>query len=180
MDSNEVNKLLAGFLGTCFVIFSVGIVSNSLFASPAPEKPGFAIVAAEPTEGGPAAPAAPSKPIAELLATANVEAGSAVFKKCQACHSGEKGGPNKVGPHLYGVYGRNEGSVEGFGYSAAMKARTDKTWEAEGLDHFLKSPKAYVQGTAMSFAGISNPNTRADVIAYLNTLSDSPKPLPKP
>ncbi|RUU01041.1 c-type cytochrome, partial [Mesorhizobium sp. USDA-HM6] len=107
MDSNEVNKLLAGFLGTVFVVFSVGIVSNALFASPAPEKPGFAIEAAEPTEGGgAAAPAAEAKPIADLLATANAEAGAAIFKKCQACHSGEKGGPNKVGPDLWDIVDR--------------------------------------------------------------------------
>ena len=181
MDSNEVNKLLAGFLGTCFVIFSVGIVSNSLFASPAPEKPGFAIVAAEPTEGGPAAPAAPSKPIAELLATANVEAGSAVFKKCQACHSGEKGGPNKTGPNLWDIVDRPVATHEGFSYSAAMKdfskGGTEK-WTYENLDHFLTSPKGFIKGTAMGFAGDKKPDERADLIAYLRSLSDSPKPLP--
>ncbi|RWF89744.1 MAG: cytochrome c family protein, partial [Mesorhizobium sp.] len=87
MDSFEINKLIGGLLGTVFVVFSVGIVSDALFASPAPEKPGFAIEATEePAEGGPAAPAAGAKPIADLLANANVEAGAAVFKKCQACH----------------------------------------------------------------------------------------------
>ncbi|TIS97307.1 MAG: cytochrome c family protein, partial [Mesorhizobium sp.] len=81
MDSFEINKLIGGLLGTVFVVFSVGIVSDALFASPAPEKPGFAIEAAEePAEGGPAAPAAEAKPIADLLANANVEAGAAVFK----------------------------------------------------------------------------------------------------
>ncbi len=183
MDSNEVNKLLAGFLGTCFVIFSVGIVSNSLFASPAPEKPGFAIVAAEPTEGGPAAPAAPSKPIAELLATANVEAGSAVFKKCQACHSGEKGGPNKVGPDLWDVVDRPVGEHEGFAYSAGMKDFSkggSEKWTFDNLNHFLTSPKNFVKGTAMGFAGIKKDDERADLIAYLHTLSDNPVPLPAP
>ncbi len=180
MNATQPNKFIMAFLGVVFVVMTIGILSNSLYYSPLPEKPGFAIKAVEAPAAGGAAAAPKAIPIEALLQTADPKKGAVVFKRCLACHTGDKNGGNKVGPHLYGVYGRNEGSVEGFGYSAAMKARTDKTWEAEGLDHFLKSPKAYVQGTAMSFAGISNPNTRADVIAYLNTLSDSPKPLPKP
>jgi cytochrome c len=183
MDSNEVNKLLAGLLGTVFVVFSVGLVSNALFASPAPEKSGFAIEAAEPAEGGAAAPAAEAKPIADLLATANAEAGAAVFKKCQACHSGEKGGPNKVGPDLWDIVDRPVAEHEGFAYSAGMKefskGGTEK-WTYDNLNHFITSPKKFVKGTAMGFAGLPKDEDRANVIAYLRTLSDSPKPLPAP
>ncbi|MBB6413549.1 c-type cytochrome [Mesorhizobium sangaii] len=183
MDSNEVNKLLAGLLGTVFVVFSVGLVSDALFASPAPEKPGFAIEATEPAEGGPAAPAAEAKPIADLLATANVEAGAAVFKKCQACHSGEKGGPNKVGPDLWDLIDRPVGEHEGFAYSAGMKefskGGTEK-WTYDNINHFITSPKKFVKGTAMGFAGLPKDEDRANVIAYLRTLSDNPKPLPAP
>ncbi|MBZ9887975.1 cytochrome c family protein [Mesorhizobium sp. BR1-1-3] len=183
MDSNEVNKLLAGLLGTVFVVFSVGIVSDALFASPAPEKPGFAIEAAEPAEGGPAAPAAAAKPIADLLATANVEQGAAVFKKCQACHSGEKGGPNKVGPDLWDLVDRPVAEHEGFAYSAGMKefskGGTEK-WTYDNINHFITSPKKFVKGTAMGFAGLPKDEDRANVIAYLRTLSDNPKPLPAP
>ncbi|RWO44640.1 MAG: cytochrome c family protein [Mesorhizobium sp.] len=183
MDSNEVNKLLAGLLGTVFVVFSVGIVSDALFASPAPEKPGFAIEAAEPAEGGPAAPAAAAKPIAELLATANVEQGAAVFKKCQACHSGEKGGPNKVGPDLWDLIDRPVAEHEGFAYSAGMKEFAKggaEKWTYDNLNHFITSPKKLVKGTAMGFAGLPKDEDRANVIAYLRTLSDNPKPLPAP
>ncbi|AZV18090.1 cytochrome c family protein [Mesorhizobium sp. M7A.F.Ce.TU.012.03.2.1] len=183
MDSNEVNKLLAGLLGTVFVVFSVGIVSDALFASPAPEKPGFAIEAAEPAEGGPAAPAAAEKPIADLLANASVEQGAAIFKKCQACHSGEKGGPNKVGPDLWDIVDRPVASHEGFAYSAGMKeyskGGTEK-WTYDNLNHFITSPKKDVKGTAMGFAGLPKEEDRANVIAYLRTLSDNPKPLPAP
>jgi cytochrome c len=177
MDSNEVNKLLAGLLGTVFVVFSVGIVSDALFASPAPEKPGFAIEAAEPAEGGPAAPAAAEKPIADLLANASAEQGAAIFKKCQACHSGEKGGPNKVGPDLYGIVGRPVASHEGFKYSAAIKAKGGN-WTFEDLNAFITSPKTAVPGTAMAFAGIGQAQERADLLAYLRTLSENPEPLP--
>lgn len=184
MDSNEVNKLLGGFLGTCFIVFSVGIVSDALFASPKPEKPGFAIEAQEPTEGGgAAAPAAESKPIADLLAKANVEAGAAIFKKCQACHSGEKGGPNKVGPDLWDIVERPVAEHEGFAYSAGMKDFSKggaEKWTYDNLNHFITSPKKFVKGTAMGFAGLPKDEERADVIAYLRTLSDSPKPLPAP
>lgn len=183
MDSNEVNKLLAGLLGTVFVVFSVGLVSNALFASPAPEKFGFAIEAAEPAEGGAAAPAAEAKPIADLLATANAEAGAAVFKKCQACHSGEKGGPNKVGPDLWDIVDRPVAEHEGFAYSAGMKEFSKggaEKWTYDNLNHFITSPKKFVKGTAMGFAGLPKDEDRANVIAYLRTLSDSPKPLPAP
>ncbi|RWA77445.1 MAG: cytochrome c family protein [Mesorhizobium sp.] len=183
MDSNEVNKLLGGFLGTCFVVFSVGIVSNALFASPAPEKPGFAIEAQEPTEGGgAAAPAAEAKPIADLLAAANAEAGAAIFKKCQACHSGEKGGPNKVGPDLWDIVDRPVAEHEGFAYSAGMKDFSKggaEKWTYDNLNHFITSPKKFVKGTAMGFAGLPKDEDRANVIAYLRTLSDNPKPLPQ-
>ncbi|MEP6565983.1 MAG: cytochrome c family protein [Mesorhizobium sp.] len=183
MDSFEINKLIGGLLGTCFVVFSVGLVSNALFASPAPEKPGFAIEATEPAEGGAAAPAVAEKPIADLLATASAEQGAAIFKKCQACHSGEKGGPNKVGPDLWDIVDRPVASHEGFAYSAGMKeyskGGTEK-WTYENINHFITSPKKDVKGTAMGFAGLPKEEDRANVIAYLRTLSDNPKPLPTP
>ncbi|RRH98794.1 cytochrome c family protein [Mesorhizobium tamadayense] len=184
MDSTEVNKLLAGFLGTIFIVFSVGIVSDALFASPPPEKPGFAIEAQEePAEGGAAAPAAEAKPIADLLAKANAEAGAAIFKKCQACHSGEKGGPNKVGPDLWDIIDRPVAEHEGFAYSAGMKDFSKggaEKWTYDNLNHFITSPKKFVKGTAMGFAGLPKDEDRANVIAYLRTLSDNPKPLPQP
>lgn len=183
MDSFEFNKILGGLLGTVFVIFSITLISDGIFASPAPEKPGFAIEAADaeaPAAG--AGAAAESKPIAELLASANAEAGAAVFKKCTACHSGEKGGPNKVGPDLWDLVDRPVGEHEGFSYSAGMKdfSKNGGThWTYDNLNHFLTSPKGFVKGTAMGFAGIKKDDERANLIAYLRTLSDNPKPLPE-
>lgn len=183
MDSFEINKLIGGLLGTVFVIFSVGIVSDSLFSSPAPEKPGYVIEAAEPAEGGAEAPAAKAVPIADLLAKADPKKGEAIFKKCQACHSGEKGGPNKVGPDLWSVVDRPVGEHEGFAYSAGMKEFSkggSEKWTYDNLNHFLTSPKNFVKGTAMGFAGLKKDDERADLIAFLRTLSDSPVPLPTP
>jgi cytochrome c len=183
MDSFEINKLIGGLLGTVFVIFSVGIVSDSLFSSPAPEKPGFVIEAAEPAEGGAAAPAEKAVPIADLLAKADPKKGEAIFKKCQACHSGEKGGPNKVGPDLWSVVDRPVAEHEGFAYSSGMKEFSkggSEKWTYDNLNHFLTSPKNFVKGTAMGFAGLKKDDERADLIAFLRTLSDSPVPLPTP
>jgi cytochrome c len=184
MDSFEYNKLIGAFLGTVFVVLSLGIVSDAIFAQPMPDKPGFAIQAAEGDEhgGGATEAAAPAESVIPLLASANVEQGMAVFKKCQACHTGESGGANKVGPNLWGVVDRPVASHEGFSYSAAMKDFSQGGsvhWTYENLDHFLTSPKGLVKGTAMGFAGVKKTQERADLIAYLHTLSDSPVPFPE-
>src|SRR6185312_2420200 len=125
-----------------------------------------------------AAPAAPSEPIEKLLQTASVEKGQAAAKVCTTCHTFEKGGPNRVGPNLYGIVGDKRGADRnGFNFSAAMKAKGG-TWTYDDLNKFLTNPKAFIPGTAMGFAGISKDSERADVIAYLRTLSESPAPLP--
>ncbi|MEP9398058.1 cytochrome c family protein [Mesorhizobium sp. KR2-14] len=183
MDSFEFNKILGGLLGTVFVVFSISIASEAIFASPVPEKPGYAIEAAEaePTAAGGGA-AEQAKPIAELLAHADAKAGEAVFKKCTACHSGEKGGPNKVGPDLWDIVNRPIAGHAGFSYSAGMKDFAQGGtvhWDYDHLNHFLTSPKGYVKGTAMGFAGIKKDDERANLIAYLRTLSDNPAPLPE-
>ena len=115
-------------------------------------------------------------PSPELLANADPKRGEQIAKVCQTCHTFEKGGPNKVGPNLWGIVGRPK--VEpGFNYSAAMKAKGGD-WTIDELNQFLTSPKGYIPGTAMSFAGLPKGQQRADVIDYLNSLSDNPKPLP--
>lgn len=180
MDSFELNKIMGAILGTLLILLSLNIFAGGVFAPHKPAKPGFEIAVAE--GGGGAAVAAPAEqqvPIADLLASASAEKGAAVSKKCVACHEFKKGGPNKVGPDLYGVVGRERAHHEGFSYSAGMKGKPGK-WTFEDLDHFLTSPRGFIPGTAMAFAGISKATERADLIAYLNTLSDSPLPLPKP
>ena len=98
-------------------------------------------------------------------------------RACASCHSFEKGGAAKVGPNLWGVIGGPHGHQEGFAYSDAMK-NTPGNWDFEGLNHFLLNPKSYISGTKMNFAGIKKDEDRANLIAWLNTQSDSPQPLP--
>lgn len=182
MDSFEYNKLIGAFLGAVFVVFSVGIVSDAIFAAPHPEKEGFIIEAVE-AEAGAGAEAAPAEePIAVRLASADATAGQAIEKKCSACHTTEKGGANKVGPNLFGIVNRPVASHEGFAYSGAMKEFSQGgsvVWDYDHLDHFLTSPKGLVKGTAMGFAGLKNPTERANLIAFLRTLADTPAPLPE-
>ncbi len=180
MDSFELNKIIGAILGTCLILLVTSFTAGALFAPVMPEKPGFQIAAKEEAHGGEgkeAPAAAPSEPIEKLLQTASVEKGAAAAKKCAACHTFEKDGPNRVGPNLWGIVDRDRASHPGFNYSAAMKAKGGK-WTYDELNKFITNPKGYINGTAMGFAGIQKDSERADVIDYLHTLADNPVPLP--
>lgn len=184
MNLPRTNQFFMALLAVVFVMFSVSIISDSLFSSPDPKTPGYQIQTAEAGSGdsgaGSAAPETVS--IAVLLQSADAERGKNIFKRCAACHTAEKGGANKIGPHLWDIVNRPAAEVSDFSYSSGMKefASEGNDWDFDHLDHFLKAPKAYVKGTAMGFAGLKKDNERADLIAYLATLADTPVALPNP
>jgi cytochrome c len=183
MDSFEFNKIAGAVLGTALVVFGLNELSKIIYHAPEPEKPGFAIEVAEAPGSGEAAaetPAAPAESLGTLLASADATKGQAVFKACAACHDVSKGGPNKVGPNLWDIVGRNHGVHEGFAYSDAMAALKDKPWDYEALNAFLLAPKTAVPGTKMAYGGLKKDADRANLLAYLATLSDSPVPFPAP
>jgi cytochrome c len=179
MDTFEINKILGALLGTLMLTLALSIVAGGIFAPKMPAKPGYEIAVVEqPAAGGAQAAAQPDEPIETLLAKADPQKGANSARKCLVCHTFEKGGPNKVGPDLYGVVGRPRGSHPDFAYSTAMKSKPGE-WTFEDLNKFLANPRAFIPGTSMAFIGLNRPSERGNVIAYLNTLSDNPKPLPK-
>jgi cytochrome c len=182
MNSFEFNKIAGAVLGTALLVFGLNELAGVVYHVHEPEKPGFAVEVAEAATGDekPAEEAAPAVPLGTLLAAADPTKGQTVFKACAACHDGAKGGPNKVGPNLWGIVGRNHGIHEGFSYSEAMAALKDKPWDYAALNEFLTNPKKAIPGTKMAYGGLKKDEDRANLLAYLQTLSDSPVPFPAP
>lgn len=181
MDSFELNKIMGAVLGTLLFVMGAGFVAEAIYHPIEGRGPGYALPEPEAAEhGGEVAEAAPEVPLGVLLASASAERGATAAKKCQSCHNFGEGEPNKQGPALYDVVGRLEGSHEGFAYSEGMMAHNaaGDTWTYENLNAFLTKPSDYVPGTKMNFAGIRTAEERADILAYLQTLSSDPVPFP--
>ncbi|MES2147183.1 MAG: cytochrome c family protein [Pseudomonadota bacterium] len=156
------------------IALGASIVAGETFHSERPEKMGYPIAGVViEGEGG----AAAEQPIEAFLAKADPAKGAQIFNKCAACHTVTKGGPNGLGPNLWDVLGEPVGQGKGFAFSDAL-SKKGGTWNWDNLSQWLSSPRAFAAGTKMTFAGLSNPQERADVMAYLNQQSDGPLPLP--
>jgi cytochrome c len=181
MDSFEWNKIIGATLATVLFIVALYILIGGLMEPHKAEKPGMEVAVTEETGTSGGTPTVDA-PIdwGTALPAADVAAGENVHKKCLTCHDFEKGGPNKIGPNLYGIVGNHHAHADGFAYSTAMQALKDKTWDYEAINHFVTNPKAAIAGTKMAFAGLSKQQDRINLIAYLRTLSDSPVAIPAP
>jgi cytochrome c len=184
MDSFEWNKIIGSVLASLLFIVAVGLASQAIYSSPPLGKPAYVVpgvvASAVPAEG--TATLAAPEPVpdfASAIPMANAMNGAMIAERCGACHDWTKGGPNKIGPNLYGVAGRPRASHPGFDYSPAMKAKTG-TWTYADLFKFLKQPQLFVPGTKMSFGGLPRAQDRLDVIAFLRMQADMPAPLPPP
>ncbi len=178
-NSFELNKVIGAILLAAIVAMVSGFLAMGLYTGSINEhghheaKRGYTIEGAETADAGhDAAPAAEEKPIdiLTLMASADVAAGAVQVKKCSSCHSFDKGGKSGVGPNQWGLVGSHFGHAEGYSYSAAITAMKDKKWDEQTLSDFLANPKKLIPGNKMAFAGIKNPQDRANLIAYLKTL----------
>jgi cytochrome c len=172
---DRFNTIAGWVLFAGIIALGSSIVAGEVFHSERPEKMGYPIAGVE--QEGESGGAAAEEPIEAYLAKADVAKGQQVFNKCMACHTAEKGGPNMMGPDLWGVIGEPIGQGRGYAFSPAL-SKVGGTWNWDNLSKWLTSPRAFAPGTKMTFAGLSNPQDRADVIAFLNAHSDSPLPLP--
>jgi cytochrome c len=178
--SFEANKIAGAILAAMILAMVSGIVSNILVRPTPLAKPAYEIAGAPAAEtsSAPAAPTGP-EPIAQLMAAANADAGKAKTQLCAACHTFDKGGPNRIGPNLYGVIASPIAEDRGgFSFSSALTTKgKGQTWTLDNLNAWLWKPQTFASGTKMTFIGLPKPEDRANVIAYLNTMSDKPIPV---
>jgi len=174
-----MNKIVVSILLAVILILGINKISNVIFYVEKPEKSAYQVADVSTTaitETNSGSSSTGSGDIMALLASASAADGKKVFKKCAACHSIAKGGGNKIGPALWGVLGRQAGSISDYKYSKAM-ATHGKSWSFEEMNGFLIKPKDWIKGTKMTFVGLKKETERAAVILYMNNNTNSPLPL---
>ncbi len=174
-----LNKVAGWVLFTVLLIFGLNEISHVIYHAEAPEKPGMVVEVAQASTGGADAADEKEVTIAQLMVGADAEKGQKVAKACVACHTFTKDGANKVGPNLWDIIGHPVAAKAGYSYSGALKEKASETWTYENLNAFILRPKAWSPGTKMTYGGLKNDGRRANLIAYLRSLSDDPKPLPE-
>ena len=175
-----MNKIIVSIVFAIILVIGINKVADVIFYIEKPEKSAYQVATvttvASTTSAETGLVSSESGNIMALFASTSAADGTKVFKKCLACHSIEKGGPNKIGPNIFGVLNRKAGSVSGYKYSKAMLAY-GKVWSFEEINGFLTKPKDWIKGTKMSFAGLKKAKDRAAVILYMNENTDNPLPL---
>lgn len=183
MDSWTFNKIAGAVLGTGLLVIGLGTLGATIYhPEPVPhDKPGYLIEVTEgEAAGGEGGGAVAAASLGTLLASADAAKGATEAKACAACHDFTKANANKTGPGLWDVVERPIAAHEGFTYSPGAKEKASEKWTYENLNTFLSNPKGFIKGTKMAFGGVKNDKKRADLLAYLASLSDAPKPFPAP
>ncbi len=176
-----LQKMAGGVLFALILVVGLNLLVNGIMPVETPHPaPSSAPHAGSPTATAGQAPAtaAPEQPLPQRLAAATAAKGQADVKVCQSCHNFNEGGGTKVGPDLFGVVGRPKAAVAGFAYSDGLK-KLGGDWSYEDLDKFLTKPGAFAAGTKMTFAGLPDGDKRANVIAYLKSISPNAPPPPQ-
>ncbi|MBO9714194.1 cytochrome c family protein [Sphingomonas sp.] len=162
---SKTNTFVGWVLAGGVAALGLSIASGMVFKAEPPEKFGYPVEAEEATEGGAVAVA----PLPVRLAAADPAKGAESFKKCAACHTIAQGAANGIGPNLWGTLGEPIGQGKGgFAFSDALKG-VGGNWDFDKMDHWLTKPSKFAAGTKMTFAGLPDPQERANVIAYLNS-----------
>jgi len=172
-----MNKIIVSIVFAIILVVGINKIADVIFYVEKPEKSAYQ-VASVTTVASTASAEASSETgnIMAVFASTSAAEGAKVFKKCAACHSIAEGGKNKIGPALWGVLGRQAGSLPDYKYSKAMVAH-GKKWSFEEMNGFLIKPKDWIKGTKMSYAGLKSEKERAAVILYMNQNTNNPLPL---
>ena len=170
-----MNKIIVSIVFAIILVLGINKIADEIFYIEKPEKSAYQVESVTITASVSTAEIS-SGDIMALFTSTSATEGAKVFKKCAACHSIAQGGGNKIGPALWGVLGRQAGSISDYKYSKAMAAY-EKVWSFEEMNSFLTKPKDWIKGTKMSFAGLKKAKDRAAVLLYMNENTDSPLPL---
>lgn len=182
MNSFELNKIFGAILGTLVFVMGVGFIAEEIYHPIENRGATYLLPEPEESDSGAAAPeVAQVDSIAVRMQTATVEAGERLINRCQSCHDYSAANANRTGPGIHDVVGQQIAHHDGFAYSDILNeyGASGEVWDYANLDEFLASPRTFAPGTKMTFAGLSNPMDRANLIAFLRSLSDDPYPLPE-
>ena len=173
-----MNKIFVSILFAVILVFGINKITDVIYHNPAPQTSAYQVnvTTVVSNETQTSSESSQNEDIMASFASTSAADGERVFKKCLSCHSIAKEGKNKIGPKLFGVLGRQAGSISDYKYSKAMAAH-GKTWSFDEMNNFLIKPKDWIKGTKMSFAGLKNAKDRAAVILYMNENTDNPLPL---